>query len=165
MNPQSPEGEGPASGGSPAEGESADVGAHRQPGGPADDPAPAAPDPRDRRKGDRRSGIDRRAGTEPPAGVERRAGDRRGPDRRASPGVPGLYRGGERHMNEYPLLADELEFINVINLYRQRHGRPFPTWSEVLHVLKFLGYTKPAPAAPDGDPKDAGASAEGLGNS
>lgn len=69
-------------------------------------------------------------------------------------------------MNEYPLLADELEFINAINLYRQRHGRPFPTWSEVLHVLKFLGYSKPAaPAAPEEGPKDADGSSEGLGNS
>ncbi len=75
---------------------------------PADEPASATPDPRDRRTGDRRSGRDRRAGTAPPQGVERRQGDRRGHDRRRGPSVPDLYRGGERRINEYPLSADEL---------------------------------------------------------
>ena len=111
-------------------------------------------DERDRRRTDRRSGTDRRAGTVPPAGVERRQGDRRGGDRRGAPGVPEQYRGNVRAINEYPLEPDELEFINAINAYRQRYGRPFPTWSEVLHVLKFLGYRKPEPrdAAPAAHP-------------
>lgn len=107
-------------------------------------------DPRDRRRSDRRSGADRRAGTVPPAGVERRQGDRRGPDRRSSPDVPDQYRGNVRSINEYPLEPDELEFINAINAYRQRYGRPFPTWSEVLHVLKFLGYRRAAAEEADG---------------
>ena len=119
------------------------------PAEPQDAAAEAVPDPRDRRKGDRRSGADRRAGTEPPPGVERRAGDRRGPDRRASTGVAEQYRGNVRSINEYPLDADELEFINAINAYRRAHDRPFPTWSEVLHVLRFLGYRKePEAGAP-----------------
>lgn len=126
-----------------------------QDGGPAPEPpadgaAETAPDPRDRRTGDRRSGTDRRAGTTPPAGVERRQGDRRGPDRRAQPATAPLYRDGERRMNDYPLTPEETEFINAINVYRQSHGRPFPTWSEVLHVLRFLGYEKrSAPSAAD----------------
>jgi hypothetical protein len=111
---------------------------------PVDPPADAVPDPRDRRKGGRRSGTDRRAGTEPPPGVERREGDRRRTDRRTAAAVPDQYRAGARHMNEYPLLADEMEFINAINAYKQRHSRPFPTWSEVLHVLKALGYRRTA---------------------
>lgn len=109
---------------------------------PADEPASAVPDPRDRRKGERRSGADRRAGTAPPEGVERRQGDRRGTDRRQEPAVPDLYRGGQRSINEYPLSPDELEFINAINAYKKRHGRQFPTWSEVLHVLRALGYRR-----------------------
>ncbi len=108
----------------------------------SDEPASASPDPRDRRVGERRSGRDRRAGTAPPAGVERRAGDRRGTDRRADPPVPEQYRAGARHMNEYPLHADEMEFINAITAYKSKHSRPFPTWSEVLHVVKALGYRK-----------------------
>jgi hypothetical protein len=58
------------------------------------------------------------------------------------PPVPEQYRAGARHMNEYPLLADEMEFINAMNAYRQKYAKPFPTWSEVLHVLKALGYRK-----------------------
>ena len=110
---------------------------------PAEDaPASAAPDPRDRRKGPRRTGADRRAGTTAPPGVERREGDRRATDRRSQPPVAKLYRGATRSINEYPLAADELEFINAVNAYKQRHQRTFPTWSEVLHIAKFLGYRK-----------------------
>jgi len=38
----------------------------------------------------------------------------------------------------------ELEFMLAMNDYKQRSGRMFPTWSEVLEVLKGLGYEKPA---------------------
>jgi hypothetical protein len=114
---------------------------------PAPDPAAnAVPDPRDRRREDRRSGADRRAGREAPHGVDRRQTDRRHGERRTEPPVPGKYRAGARHMNEYPLLPEEMEFINAINAYKQRHARPFPTWSEVLHVLRALGYTKTSEA-------------------
>lgn len=112
---------------------------------PVSEPATATPDPRDRRKGDRRSGRDRREGTEPPAGVERRQGDRRQTDRRHEPDVPEQYRGATRSINEYPLDADELEFINAVNAYKQRYSRPFPTWSEVLHIVRHLGYRKSGP--------------------
>ncbi len=105
-----------------------------------DEQASAIPDPRDRRKGSRRDGTDRRAGTKPPAGVERRAGDRRSSDRRKRTTVAPLYRGTERRINEYPLAPDELEFVNAINAYKTKHSRPFPTWSEVLHIVKALGY-------------------------
>jgi len=37
---------------------------------------------------------------------------------------------------------DVLEFIKAIDDYRARHDRPFPSWSEVLYVLKGLGYRK-----------------------
>lgn len=111
--------------------------------GKVDEPAAVVPDPRDRRLGERRSGRDRRKGTEPPPGVERRDGDRRGKDRRREPKVPDRYRAGARHINEYPLTPEELEFINAMNAYKQRHDRPFPTWSEVLHVVRSLGYDKP----------------------
>jgi hypothetical protein len=39
--------------------------------------------------------------------------------------------------------AAELEFIQAMHAYKQRSGRMFPTWSEVLEVLKDLGYRKP----------------------
>ncbi len=43
---------------------------------------------------------------------------------------------------EVELDADALEFIEAIQRYRQEQARPFPSWSEVLHVLRSLGYRK-----------------------
>lgn len=41
---------------------------------------------------------------------------------------------------------DECEFLKAIEAYKKRTGRPFPTWSEVLGVVRELGYRKaPAP--------------------
>ena len=40
----------------------------------------------------------------------------------------------------------ELEFMLAMNDYKQKSGRMFPTWSEVLEVLRSLGYEK-APLA------------------
>ncbi len=39
----------------------------------------------------------------------------------------------------------ELEFMQAMQAYKRRSGRMFPTWSEVLEVLKSLGYEKVAP--------------------
>ncbi|MFO0909730.1 MAG: hypothetical protein U0794_15515 [Isosphaeraceae bacterium] len=36
----------------------------------------------------------------------------------------------------------EMEFMQAMHDYKQRSGRMFPTWSEVLEVLKALGYAK-----------------------
>jgi hypothetical protein len=36
----------------------------------------------------------------------------------------------------------ELEFMLAMNEYKQKSGRMFPTWSEVLEVLLSLGYEK-----------------------
>jgi hypothetical protein len=46
---------------------------------------------------------------------------------------------------QVPRLANpnaELEFMQAMQDYKQSSGRMFPTWSEVLEVLKALGYTK-----------------------
>jgi hypothetical protein len=37
----------------------------------------------------------------------------------------------------------EREFMQAMQDYKQRSGRMFPTWSEVLEVLRELGYEKP----------------------
>jgi hypothetical protein len=39
----------------------------------------------------------------------------------------------------------ETEFMKAMQLYKQASGRMFPTWSEVLEVLKGLGYEKVQP--------------------
>ena len=81
-----------------------------------------------------------------PAGEDRRLAERRsGLERR----LPHLHYDDltphprpERNINDYPLSTDEVEFINAINDYKDKFGRPFPTWSEVLHVLRTLGYIR-----------------------
>ncbi len=37
-----------------------------------------------------------------------------------------------------------LAFITAIDDYKRKNGRSFPTWSEVLEVLKELGYERRA---------------------
>jgi hypothetical protein len=37
--------------------------------------------------------------------------------------------------------ADEVEFLRAIQAWKGRHG-PFPRWTDVLRVLKALGYKK-----------------------
>lgn len=39
---------------------------------------------------------------------------------------------------------DEVEFMLAIDRYKRLAQRPFPTWHEVLRVLRELGYRKPA---------------------
>ena len=36
----------------------------------------------------------------------------------------------------------EKQFMGAMQLYKQSSGRMFPTWSEVLEVLRSLGYEK-----------------------
>jgi hypothetical protein len=38
--------------------------------------------------------------------------------------------------------AAEMEFMQAIQVYKHQSGRMFPTWSEVLEVLRSLGYQK-----------------------
>jgi hypothetical protein len=107
---------------------------HDATAGPAPTSEPPAASDR-RARSDRRGGPDRRQKAVP-VPLERRAGqDRRTtPDRRATD--PGKTAGG------YDLDADTLEFIHAINRFKAESGRPFPTWSEVLSILRTLGYEK-----------------------
>ncbi len=100
---------------------------------PSDDSALATVD---RRSGtDRRSGRDRRQ-KQVPVAVERRSGkDRRRGERR---------RLVDPTTCERDYTPEEVEFMNAMDRYRREANRPFPTWSEVLEVLKSLGYRKVA---------------------
>jgi hypothetical protein len=40
---------------------------------------------------------------------------------------------------------EEKEFLLAIDRYKRRHHRPFPTWLEVLDVLRSLGWRKVPP--------------------
>jgi hypothetical protein len=37
---------------------------------------------------------------------------------------------------------DEVEFMNALDEYKRKSGRMFPTCSEVLEVVRDLGYVK-----------------------
>lgn len=77
--------------------------------------------------------------------AERRASvvDRRlGLDRRRGPGV---RRSEERKAAEEGEMTDEqFTFLMAIDNYKRSNQRPFPTWTEVLEVVKALGYRKVA---------------------
>lgn len=38
--------------------------------------------------------------------------------------------------------ADEIAFMNALDEYKRKSGRMFPTCSEVLEVIRELGYVK-----------------------
>jgi len=80
----------------------------------------------DRRKAsvDRRLGLDRRRGP----------GRRRSDDRRAAE---------EGHMSD-----EQFQFLMAIDEYKKANNRPFPTWTEVLEIIKALGYRKVAEPQP-----------------
>lgn len=81
----------------------------------------------ERRTGDRRSPVDRRSG------LERRRG-------------PGRRRSDTRREAEEGEMTDELlEFVLAIDEYKRMNSRPFPTWSEVFELIRYLGYRKVAP--------------------
>lgn len=88
----------------------------------------------DRRGRDRRLRTERRATPAGDfAGVERRESARRKVERRRMIDPTTCER-------DYNL--EEVEFMRAMDDYKRRSGRQFPTWSEVLEVLRDLGYRK-----------------------
>ena len=68
------------------------------------------------------------------------------PRRRAkpAPATPAPTAGAATAEAPAEELGEEvLEFLRAIDDYRRLHGRPFPTWTEVLKILHGLGYRKP----------------------
>lgn len=42
-------------------------------------------------------------------------------------------------------MTDELlEFVLAIDEYKRTNKRPFPSWSEVFEIIRYLGYRKVA---------------------
>lgn len=91
----------------------------------------------DRRTRNRRQSPDRRKNsTTNYTGPERRKRTRRKAERRRQIDPTTC----ERDYNH-----DEIEFMKAMDLYKRNSGRQFPTWSEVLEVLRDLGYRKVEP--------------------
>ena len=82
---------------------------------------------------ERRSTNDRRQKNEPVA-VERRSIERRKKVNRRRQIDPTTC--------ERDYTVDEVEFMNALDDYKRTSGRMFPTCSEVLEVLRGLGYAK-----------------------
>jgi hypothetical protein len=70
--------------------------------------------------------------------IERRLGldRRRGPGKRLTE--------ERKSAEEGQMSQDQFEFLMAIDEYKQKNSRPFPTWTEVLEVIKALGYRKVA---------------------
>ena len=90
-----------------------------------------------RRAKERRELLDRRAGTDATEHTsdERRKTSRRKVERR---------RQIDPTTCERDYTADEIDFMTAMDDYKRRSGRQFPTWSEVLEVVRSLGYRKVA---------------------
>jgi len=85
-------------------------------------------DSKENRTGDdrRHSVVDRRLG------LDRRRG-------------PGRRRSDDRKAAEEGQMSDEqFAFLMAIDEYKRKNAKPFPTWTEVLEVIKALGYRKVA---------------------
>jgi hypothetical protein len=86
--------------------------------------------------GRRHAGSERRKETVPVA-AERRQGERRKTQRR---------RQIDPTTCERDYTAEELEFMRAMDDYKRASGRMFPTCSEILEVIRALGYAKPVTA-------------------
>ena len=81
---------------------------------------------------ERRGSRDRRVQRDRRAGFDRRRDLRRKEDQAAF----------QKRVEEGDLTLEEIEFVRAIDRYKTKFNRPFPTWSEVLAIVKELGYTK-----------------------
>lgn len=53
------------------------------------------------------------------------------------------------------LEVERLEFLKAMDVYKRKTGKTFPSWTEVLEVLRSIGWVSPARLADMGklDPK------------
>ncbi len=86
---------------------------------------------------------------EPYTGPERRTSvvDRRtqytGLERRRGPGI--RRTDFAKRAEEGEMTPEQFLFIKAIDAYKRVNNRPYPTWTEVLEVMRKLGYRKTQP--------------------
>ena len=91
---------------------------------------------------DRRLGLDRREiakaqgekTSDSPTGLERR----RGAGRRLSD--------FQRSADEGEMTTEQFLFLMAIDAFKKANGKTFPNWSDVLEVIRLLGYRKTMPS-------------------
>jgi len=110
----------------------------------------------DEQRQDRRSGPSGKPSEEEEGSfvVERRArrkGDRRQDHERARNYPPTLdrRRGPGRRLSDFARAAEEGEltpeqflFVTTLHRFKQANSKTFPSWTEVLEVVRLLGYRK-----------------------
>ena len=83
---------------------------------------------------DRRSGLDRRDGQdESTTNLERR----RGPGRRRTDFMKAAEEG--------EMTQEQFMFVVAIDTFKRVNNKTFPTWTDVLEVVRKLGYRKTMP--------------------
>ncbi len=103
----------------------------------------------DDRRADRRVRVERRQRTADESGYsgpERRAAsvDRRnGLERRRGAGIRRTE--DARAAEEGEMTSEQFEFIMAIETYKKVNTRLYPTWTEILAILRQLGYRKVHP--------------------
>lgn len=87
---------------------------------------------------DRRTGLDRRAMERLDSGGQTGLERRRGPGRRLSDSL--------RAAEEGEMTKEQFLFLMAIDSFKQVNQVQFPTWTDVLEVVRLLGYRKTMPS-------------------
>lgn len=78
--------------------------------------------------------------------LDRRSSDRRGQDPKPVTQPASAKKARRRHIDpttcERDYREDELDFMRAMDDYKRSAGRMFPTCSEVLEVVRSLGYVR-----------------------
>lgn len=93
---------------------------------------------------DRRAMLARRAAGDNPGTTDKPSVDKTGLERRRGPG---------RRLSDFTRSAEDGEmtqeqflFLMAIDEFKKANGRTFPAWTDVLEVIRLLGYRKTMPS-------------------
>lgn len=89
---------------------------------------------------DRRSGVDRRdlASSSDEGNLSTNLERRRGPGRRRTDFM--------KSAEEGEMSQEQFLFVMAIDAFKRVNGKTFPTWTDVLEVIRKLGYRKTMPS-------------------
>ncbi len=100
-------------------------------------------------RADRRTGLERR--TEPTDAAGYNGSERRENPERRGTGLerrrgPGRRRSDDRKAaEEGEMTGEQFEFVMAIEMYKKVNKRLYPTWTEILEIVRQLGYRKVMP--------------------
>jgi hypothetical protein len=80
--------------------------------------------------------VDRRTGTDKRGKIKTGLERRRGPGRRRTDFA--------KSAEEGEMTGEQFLFVTAIDAFKRVNAKPFPTWTEVLEVIRKLGYRKTA---------------------